>query len=386
LTTDYYVFIVSYVPESPTQSLIIRLPADKARRIVRIVDLPDSAYESVDEFIRVAVENQLTMEGELESHQASDPSVEHRVESPAAVSAEAVRMATAVPAAPRKPKRSPSPAASTPQGNAEALLRRPAVEGMSLHEAMPTPGFALSAFTNRLTPLLAGPRALGNLWANGAVPALDAYLDLTARASRALGLRLRTEDDAAGRRGRYRRSTAWPVGDDESKSLIRYRNCFMFVPEKKGGFTGPLLELGLIAISGSKVFLTQRGAEFASAASPAIDDADGVDLLSDEHRKILSEAIIRIPGEFAEIKQFLEAMKNVSGSQDEMDKELGVVHKGWSEAQVVSHRAAMVGRLRDLLVIDVEPLPSAKSQLVPGANFETFVHLVHNPDQQEAGL
>ncbi len=248
------------------------------------------------------------------------------------------------PAGSRRPRQHPSnPADLT--GAVDSLLRQPSVQGLTLREAVSTAGMPLSSFTNRLTPLLAGPRVLANLSIDGISPAIDAYLDVTARASRVLGRRLRKEDEDSGRRGRNRRSTAWPVGDDESKSLIRYRRCFMFMPDKKDGFAGPLLKFGFVAISGGEVYLTEAGARFASAMSPAIDQPGQVDLLSRDHQNILSEAIIRMPGEVLEIKEFLDAMERASGSQDEVDKNLGVAHPGWSEAQVVSHRAAMVGRL-----------------------------------------
>jgi|NGEPerStandDraft_6_1074524.scaffolds.fasta_scaffold19900_1 hypothetical protein len=367
------------MPDSPTQSLIVRLPADKARRIVRIVDRPDSAYESVDEFIRVAVENQLTMEGDLENLRVPDASDDRQAPISAAAPSRSgsgiSTTATAVPAVPKTSARVPIPTAPVPSPQAAGdLLRRPAVEGLTFQAATPTTGQPLSSFTNRLTPLLGGPRVLANLSTNGSSPSVDQFLDVTAKASRALGLRLRAEDDAANRRGRHRRSTAWPVGDDESKSLIRYRNCFMFMPEKKVGFAGPLLDLQLVAVVDGKVFLTNSGAPFATALSPAIDESDGVDLLGDEHRHLLAEAIIRIPGEFVEISQFLAAVESASGSQDEIDKELGVLHSGWSEAQVVSHRAALVGRLRDLAVIDVETDP--KTMIVPGSGHAAFIKLL----------
>ena len=359
------------MPDSPTQPLIVRLPADKARRVVRIVDQPSSAYESVDEFIRVAVENQLTMEGELSETLGNSGELDDSLESIRTAPSKTARVLPA----PKRPQR--TPILSTVEGSPEPigeLLHRPTVAGLSLHAATSTAGLPLSSFTNRLTPLLAGPRALANLSTTGSSPSIDLFLDLTAKASRAFGLRLRAEDDAANRRGRHRRSTAWPVGDDESKSLIRYRNCVMFVQEKKGGFAGPLLDLQLVAVDGGQVFLTDSGARFAAAPSPAIDDSNGIDLLGDEHRLLLTEAIINIPGEFIEIKQFLDAVESVHGSQDEIDKELGVLHKGWSEAQVVSHRAAIVGRLRDLTVIDVETEP--KTIIVPGAGYSAFIKLL----------
>lgn len=353
--------------DSAAQSLIVRLPAKTARSIVRIVDLPGSAYRSVDEFIRIAVENQLALDGAPDGRLApSDGSAEREV-----AAAASPRSAAAPPAAAAAPK---APASATPKMGLESsadLLRRPdVIDPENLHGTIPTAGLPLSSFTNRLTPLLAGPRVLANLYAGRGAPTIDSYLDLTAKAARVIGFRLRTEDDAAGRRGRARRSTAWPTGEDESKSLIRYRSCFMFQPEK-GGFSGPLLALGLVAVVDGTPFLTEVGAAFACSTSPAIDDPDGVDLLGSDQRKILSKAIIHIPGELIEINQFLAAVERASGSQDAVDKELGFSHHSWSEAQVVSHRAAMVGRLRDLAVIDVETGP--KTIIVHGTGHAEFM-------------
>ena len=151
--------------------------------------------------------------------------------------------------------------------------------------------------------------SLANLSTHRDSPSAETFLDLTAKASRNLGLRLRTEDDAANRRGRLRRSTAWPVGDDESKSLIRYRNCFEEAAEKEKKsrrFTGPLLDLGLVTVAEGKVFLTETGALFANALSPAIDESNGVDLLSDEHRNLLGGGNRPYPRRIARSRSLLE--------------------------------------------------------------------------------
>jgi hypothetical protein len=370
--------------DSPFQSFVVRIPVDKSRRIARIVDKPDSAYESFDEFIRVAVENQLTMEGDQENPSVPEVSDLWRAPDLAVtpMRSEMPNGNTALPLAPKKSPRSTDVTLNEPVAHVLwDLLRLPKVGGLSLHEPTLTSGQPLSSFTNRLAPLIAGPRVLANLSADGSPPNAELFLELTAKASRALGLVLRAEDDAAGRRGRHRRSTAWPVGDDESKSLIRYRNCFMFSSDKKGGFEGPLLDLQLVVVVDGKVFLTDAGASFAIAPSPAIDEPDGLDLLGDVHRRVLVESVIRIPGELIEIKQFLAAVTTCSGSQDDIDKELGTFHRGWSEAQVVSHRAAVVGRLRDLEVIDVQTDP--KTVIVPGVGHDAFIHLLSTAAQPE---
>lgn len=359
--------------DNPMQSLVVRLPSDRARRITRIVDAPGSGYESVDEFIRVAVENQLTMEIGNTPPLESKPS-RSKDERPARETrsdwASDKNMSTLLRSSESAVlKVTPSEPVST-----DALLRLPETEGIKLERAAVTQGVAFSSFTNRLAPILAGPRVLANLSSEAGAPTIDVFLDLSAKAARSLGLRLRSEDDAAGRRGRFRRSTAWPVGDDESKSLIRYRNSFMFTTEKMGGFSGPLLELGLAVVVNGQVYLTQDGALAATEPIPAVDVNAGIELFTGRQRELMSEAVVRIPGERSEIGRFIKALHDTGGVQDDIDKELAKCHRSWTDAQVVSHRAAMLGRLRDLEVIDVQPGP--KTMIVEGSNFQFFDNLL----------
>ena len=249
----------------PTQTFIVRLPVDKARRVARIVDELGSSYYSVDEFIGVAVENQLALEGPVEDVKVSN--IRERAPTPQAspslspTPARPIKSAGDRPSSTKARSSAPTPGAGT--GTAIELLCRPDIEGLVLHDPMNGARERLSPYANRLTPFLAGPRTLANLTIRGSSPSVDVYVDTAAKAARVLGFRLRTEDDAAGRRGRRRRSTGWPIGEDESKSVIRYRNCFMFSTMSKGVFGGPLLDLGLVAVADGKSFLTETGAAFA---------------------------------------------------------------------------------------------------------------------------
>ena len=364
--------------ETPTQPFLVRLPSESARRIAGIVDQTSSGYESLAEFIRVAVENQLTLEEASEDKSTPADQGKRRPL--------ASRSASGVLAPPVKRSKSSGVRRATPAVPKSAfsdyatLLARPVLGGMACRDRAAPSGGALSSFTNRLSPFLASPRALANLTTGGAPPSAELFADAAAKAARSLGFRLLTEDEASGRRGRQRRSTAWPVGDDESKSLIRFRNCFMFTGDARSGFTGPLLDLGLVVIVGGDVFLTETGASFARALVPAIDEPGGVDLLSIDHREILAHALVAIPNELVEIRHFLIAVEQSSGAQDEVDKRLDADHD-WTEAQVVSHRAAMVGRLRDIQVVDVEVFPGGKAQIVPAAYFEDFSMLVNQAQE-----
>jgi hypothetical protein len=209
----------------------------------------------------------------------------------------------------------------------------------------------LSAFTNRLSPLIAGPRVLVNLTLGTEAPSFDVFVDTAARAARSLGLRLRAEDESAGRRGRHRRWTAWPVGDDEAKTLAKFRKTFLLRREA-GGAAGPLADLGLAVVLDGRVLPTDAGLALAREMTPLLD-GEGDEPFGDRQREILAECLIALPGERREIAAFLQAIAKTGGVQDDVDKEIAHAHPGWTEAQVVSHRAALIGRLRDLKVIDV---------------------------------
>lgn len=372
--------------DNPTQTFVVQLPSGLARRVSAIVD-PGGSYESVSEFVRVAVENQLVLDasGDLPVESAEALRLSS---SPIPTSSKAGSAGSVPATGHAKPQtgRSKSSAVSRrvakddrPHADlptSEELLRLPSGE-FSVISPMDIAGKPLLALTNRLSPLIVGPRVLANLTsASGSAPKIETFTEAGARAARDFGLQLRDEDDLAERRGRFRRSTAWPVGNDEAKSLIRYRSSFMLSSDGKG-VNGPLIEFRLVAVESGRVHLTESGAAMASERIPARDDADDTDLMTDKLRRLLAEALVGIPGEVQEIRLFLEAMEHAAGAQDEIDRRIAKGHDDWSDAQVVSHRAAMIGRLRDLAVLEVDTVP--KTKVSPGVGFGTFIKLLDDP-------
>ena len=377
------------MPENSTQTFIVQIPSSLARRIAEIMDYDDAPYESMSEFLKVAAENQLIL---VQSH-ATDIEGAAKDSRPFSILTSSARIRT------DEVKRNQHSAPLLTESNAESssirldvlaqeesiststLLRIPTSISSVKPPSVPT-GDPLTALTNRLSPLLAGPRVLANLTkAVGAPPRVDSFTEAGARAARELGLMLRDEDDAAGRRGRMRRSTAWPVGDDEAKSLIRYRNSFMLSSDGKGA-VGPLVDFRFVSVEGAEVYLTDIGAAIAGEVIPAIDLPGEADLMTPPLRRLFSESIVQIPGEVEEIRIFLAAVKEVHGAQEQVDHQISTSHPNWSEAQVVSHRAAMIGRLRDLAVIDVELQP--KTRIIEGAEHKSFIQLLNSKPNMKA--
>jgi hypothetical protein len=356
--------------EIPLQPFLIRIPSEQARRVTSRVNLPDSAYESVSEFILVAIENQLALE------EVDEPSAHVKVEPTGRGSGARKAKHDGRPTRTDMVTLEPRKSAARPLVGGLALLRRPGGGQLPVRSGLPQTGRALSAFTNRLAPLIAGPRVLANMTDADGPPPIEAAAEQAAKSAREFGFKLYAEDEQAGRRGRHRRSIGWPIGDDESKSLMRFRSSFMFAAESDGKVSGPLVEFGLVTTEGGKLFLTEQGKRLVFETVPAIDEAGGLELLSAPHRQILASSLAGIPGEVEEVRLFLSAIDLAAGAQDEVDKSLAREHVAWTDAQVVSHRAAMVGRLRDLHVIDIDPLQAGKARIVPGSYFGDFSELL----------
>lgn len=365
---------VGHVGGYGTHPLLIHLPAEQSRRALSIVNQPGSPYASLSEFIVVAVENQLGLE---EAAPDSAPEISSRpVTARASTKSGApAKRSSAVRASSRVEPKPVPPSAET----ASDLLRRADPGELETRPPNPPGAHPLSPFTNRINPLVAGPRTLVSMMVRGGAPTVERFLEEAAAAARIHGLRLRAADEQAGRRGRHRRWTAWPVGDEEAKSLIRFRKSFLLWSERDG-VGGPLVEFGLVAADGGLIYPTPAAVRLATGAIPVLDD-DSDDVLLEPQRTVMAERLISLPGERTEIIAFLEAVDATGGAQDEVDKHVGHRHPHWTDAQLVSNRAAMIGRLRDLLVVDVDPQPGAKTTIVPGPAHQSFRQMLANASE-----
>jgi hypothetical protein len=235
------------------------------------------------------------------------------------------------------------------------LLQIPDVGRVIVAEAIPpTDGASLSPFTNRLNPLVVPLRVLANATVMLDGVSVNDFTRAVPILAREVGMRLKREDELRARRGRQRRWTGWPVGEDVDASLARFRNSFLLKSGSGGEATGPLVDLGLVAVS-DRLLLTARGLEIAADKTPLLGEVDGEGLLSVRQRELFREALVELPGERDELRVFLKAVNTSGGEQSAIDQTIQQAHPTWTEAQVVSHRAAVIGRLRDVGVIDAVP-------------------------------
>lgn len=333
----------------PLQRFIVDLPVGTARRALALLNTK-GGYADLNELLTVALENQLRLED------GPMPPVEPENAPPADREASGDTQMDSRRAAQKLPV--PGLRSAFADLAEEALLQVPDVSRVGAPKAIPGNN-PLSAFTNRLTPFVVPVRILTNTMALSGPPTVDDFIHRTPAIARRIGLWLKQEDAEHGRRGRLRRWTAWPVGDDEIASLSRYRKSFLFGMEA-GRVAGPLLDLGLAVVVESRVVPTERAVQIAGDKTVLLGEVEDGPLLSTGQQERLRSALFEVEGERAEIKMFFKAVREAEGAQGMVDRLIAAAHSGWTEAQVVSHRAAMIGRLRDVGLVDVSTPPPGK--------------------------
>jgi len=178
-------------------------------------------------------------------------------------------------------------------------------------------------------------------------PAVDAYAVVACECARAVGLRLQAEDRHAGRRGTDRRWIGWPVGENLEKTFDRFRSSFLIDEH-----SGALRELGLAATVNGHIHPTERGIDLALAPSPILSETQGL-TLGEQQQTVLASAILDHPNEFLEVAVVIRALASSRGLgwSDAIEGTVLQAHPDWSHNRLTAHRAAMLGRLRDLGVI-----------------------------------
>lgn len=315
------------------QTFVIRLDEHLARRLGQFLGSGVHGYASLDEFIQVALQNQLGVErsGPEAAQNASTDANDGRGLSPLL-----------------------RPLSGEPPSNL-------AIQGDSSSDT-------LFVLTNRLGPIKVAARVLANLAADGHWPSLEEFHEKASRVGREVGLRLREEDLVSEKRGSTRRWIAFPVGEDERAAYNRFVASFTMQTTDDRIF-GPMIVLGLGSVQGGRAVLTEAGWRLALAPSPLLKDGVSGLTLSEEEAAILRRQVIRAPGELSAVREFLEIVRRGAGSQRRIDELLAARYPDWTETLTVAHRSALLGRLSDLGVLEVTGRgPSAKTRLLPLAD------------------
>lgn len=299
---------------------------------MQYLDSEGCPYMDLNEFVRIAMENQLTLDRQLPAEPAPTPSTEAESDQTSGLT--------------KSEAAQPEP----PTPFEEWWRRTDASEVEVVPVSSQDDAPALASLTNRMAPFLIGTRVLAAAAsAEGSVDP-QRFIDRASSVARHLSSRLRDQDRSAGRKGIQKWSTGWPGGNDPKKSLDRFRRYFLI--ERSGAnLVGPLLDLGLCAVVDGRLLPSERC--LVIAAEPSGVFGESATLMSEIQMQRFTDSVLSIDAEKAEIAFLLRAIK-ASGQSDVqmLDESIASGHESWSPAQVTSHRAAICGRLVQLELID----------------------------------
>lgn len=307
--------------DAPRYRLIVDLPAGLARDASTMIG-QGQPYQSMSDLLIAAVANQVHLE------RASD----------------LTRWGGTVTA---------SPMGEQEVESSNNWMGLPREEPPGLLKSLDSTG-PLSPFTNRLAPLIAPLRVLAALQAEavGPIP-WDRLVDQGALCARQVGLTIREQDERAGRRGRRRRWTGWPVGGDEAASLSRFRSHFLGRIDREPE-DSPLVALGLIGHLDGYVGLTQRGWQFAACATPLLGEVAEEQPLASEQQLLLAQALSQVPEEWSMVSLALSTLADSNGDPTSIDRVMTAAQPSWTDSMATSFRSAIIGRMADAGLVSVD--------------------------------
>jgi hypothetical protein len=324
-----------------SQSFYLRMPDGLARRLNSFLDDPASGYESIEEFVAVAVRNQLNAD--------RAPTLMGGREIRTVESAEGNA------SAPIRTKRHSLGDLADETAGFELFGQPPLQANAALATKVENVDERLFALTNRLSQLKVAVRVCANMATPGHWPELKEFQTKAAATARSVGVMLRDRPPIklTSTGGSFRVAVGYPIGEEPEKAQARFISSFT-IGVIGDRVVGPLAILGLANVVDGRVALTEAGWRFSTLPTPMSGEINEGDLLSPAEARELRERLREATAEATAIREFIRDVRRSNGSQAKVDGLLNQQHPEWNKQQIIAQRAAMVGRLSDVDVLEVE--------------------------------
>jgi len=323
---------------------LIDISPEDLRAIQNLLKL--GHFESVEQFVAVAVRNQLVYETQRDSSQLTV--VEQAI----------------------------GKAASAAPGN----LARVSDLGTN-HRFLPKPSWLFSSPDieplpaikptqdplwgqyYRFLPLKLILRLLANAQQDG-FPRMDTFQDQIVPDVLYLANHLRVTDNTRKQMGRMALAIGFPNTRKAEKSQARFVSQYIGRVTAEGNLAGLPAAMGFAALLTDPdvklLGLTKTGVEFASLPNPILDNGDLSCALGDEEISFLLAHISeQMPGEIAQLKEVVKAVSDGLDTPKELDAHMRNHYKksfsgdNWTDAKVAVMRSGAVSRLAEMGFIKV---------------------------------
>lgn len=335
--------------------LVVDIPKSLVGRVKTAVE--EGGYENAREFVQTAIENQL----ELEEADVDDqiPTFDEVIQEEATST--------------------PLQRADEPTSSAEGGLH----DGFERHSLENVPRVVppdperidqgpLWGQYNRIFPIKLVLRRLANEIVDdrqtrqarltdgpeGTVE-LPPFRDETAGLARQYGFEIQRADEQYSRGRGEKLASALPTGDDEQKSIERFKSHFVGGVDRNGNFSGAPATMKLVGIDHEQPYwigLTDAGAKFAELPNPLLDEGPfAEESLSDDEREFyVNHVRENLPGEFEAMMTAARSIVEGHDRPESLTERVARLAEDWSQTQANTIRSGLVSRMYELNLVDRE--------------------------------
>jgi hypothetical protein len=314
---------------------LVDLPSGQVQELKQFIEL--GRYDSIQQFVRVAVDNQIALEREPEGE-----------------------------------FKSPAESTASPRTKLNQDARQHGLDAMLTARAEPVPCVqevakrtkeTIWGLYNRVFPVKIALRVLSNMAAENGAPFADLgqlRVEASQRAC-AIGKVLANTDEIARRQPGRKLSTALPARSAK-KSILRYQDMFVGDIGWDGKPTGLPVDLGFVVIKNdgptrNLIGLTERGAAFAKLSNPILDmpSDNCVATLSEEEADFILPHIKGwMPREWERSAAILNEIDAGGTTPERLDAAMSHASGGAKigDAELTTERAGVLSRLTELGLVD----------------------------------
>lgn len=317
-------------------NIISDIPSEKVRKIHELIN--NRKYKDISEFVKIAVENQLTLE--FSDGEKAISNFNSKVFNNNDISwKEKVKLDT---------------------GSSIILeIEEPKFMNIKLPEVKSDKQMWLWGQINKIFPIKFVLRYLYNLLKEGNESInLEEFYKNASILGRNIGFYLLEDDKKNNRRRDERFSAAFPIGEEKSKSFSRF--CSQFIGYKRidGILGGALFVLKfanlLIDRKNVKIGITKSGLEFAKIKNPILDEELLNRSLSNEEIDFyLLHIMKKVKGEAKAFFLVLEMINKGINERKQLNCKIKeIISVEWSENIINTQRTGLMSRLYELEMIN----------------------------------
>jgi Arc/MetJ-type ribon-helix-helix transcriptional regulator len=309
--------------------IISDLPEYIVTKIHKLVS--EGRYPSISDFLMIAVENQLTLEG-METTDNVNQSL-NELESPL--------------------------------GSRKGQYQYP-TEDIPILDLSPQPtsdnlwDLWIWGQINRILPIKFAARLLAIESAQqGNFPDKTAFNKISSEVARDFGLFLEKQDSKFNKLRDEKLSTGFPIGKIKEKSQDRFWSQFVGYQRNNGTLTGGLFDFSLANITNNdngkyNIGLNPQGLALAKLPNPVIDYQEYENSLSDgEIEFFLNHIHSYVPGEASLYKILLGLFNEGVIRREDINNKLSdfVIGSGWSKGLISTQRSGAISRMFEMNLI-----------------------------------